>query len=83
MIRLLLFCIIFLFFIWLILELFTKNKNEKIKWYFIPKIYLLVFFIIALFLIIRFFPKILSIISYLQGVLAPFIGIFKNLIPFI
>ena len=83
MIRLLLFCIIFLFFIWLILELFTKNKNEKIKWYFTPKIYLLVFFIIALFLIIRFFPKILSIISYLQGVLAPFIGIFKNLIPFI
>ena len=81
MIRLLLIAFVFLFILWLIIELFSKDSNKKLK--FKPSYLILILLIVSLPFILKFLPKIISSAGGLNSVVSPIIGIIKNLIPFI
>lgn len=83
MIRLLLLCIVFLFILWLVLELFSKKKENKIKLSLKPKYVLFIAVAIGAYLLMRFSPKALNIFLNLKNFLIPVVGFLKNLIPFI
>lgn len=83
MIRLLLLCIVFLFILWLVLELFSKKKENKIKLSLKSKYALFIAVVIGAYLLMRFSPKALNIFLNLKNFLIPIVGFLKNLIPFI
>lgn len=83
MIRLLLLCIVFLFILWLVLELFSKKKENKIKLSLKSKYVLFIAVVIGAYLLMRFSPKALNIFLNLKNFLIPIVGFLKNLIPFI
>ncbi len=83
MIRLLLIAFVFLFILWLIIELFSKDSNKKLKLKFKPSYLILILLIVSLPFILKFLPKIISSAGGLNSVVSPIIGIIKNLIPFI
>ena len=83
MIRLLLIITIILFVIWLLLNLFSSHKDEKIKIGLSPKLLIFIISLIAIFILIKFLPKILALLPSLQGFLGPIIGILRNFLPFI
>ena len=69
--------------VYLFTELFSKNKKEKIKFNLKPKYFLIIFICIGIFMSVKFFPKMIGKFHVIQGFLAPFLGLVKNLIPFI
>lgn len=82
MIRLLLLCIIIMFFLWLVISIFTTKKNDKIKFKIGSKLIFFILIIVIGTFLIKFFPKILAIIPKLQIFLAPIVNILKTFIPF-
>tara|TARA_Y100001935_G_scaffold251042_1_gene252202 strand:+ start:360 stop:608 length:249 start_codon:yes stop_codon:yes gene_type:complete len=82
MIRLLLLGIFLLFFIWLLLELFSKRKNQQnqsflsgtAKYFFIALILLAIIF---------FAPKLVApLIGFVKSSFLPILGILRNFLPF-
>lgn len=83
MIRLLLIVILPLFIIYLLTQFFSKDRKEKIRLKFNSKYFLIILIILGIPIILKYFPKIIGKISGFQGLITPFLGIIKNLIPFI
>ena len=82
MIRLLLIIIFILFFLWLVLNLYTSKKNEIIKFRLNPKFIIILIIFVVLLLSIRFLPKLMAFFPNLQGLIAPLIGILRGFLPF-
>ncbi|MAH89005.1 MAG: hypothetical protein CMJ06_03035 [Pelagibacterales bacterium] len=83
MIRLILICIFFLFFLWLILNLITSKKDEKAKFSLKPNYLKILLIIIITLVIIRYLPKILTFFPKIQVLFSPLFNIIKNFIPFL
>ena len=82
MIRLLLIIIFILFFLWLVLNLFSSKKNETVKFSLNPKFVIILIILVALLLSVRFLPKLMAFIPNLQGLISPLIGILRGFLPF-
>ena len=83
MIRLLLIALVFLFILWLIIELFSKNSGKKLKFRIKPSYLMLIILIFTIPIILKFFPKTIASLGSIKNILAPFIGIIKSFLPFI
>lgn len=83
MIRLLLIALVFLFILWLIIELFSKNSGKKLKLRIKPSYLMLIILIFTIPIILKFFPKTIVSLGSIKNILAPFIGIIKSFLPFI
>ena len=83
MIRLLIIVIVFLFLAYLLNEYFSKGKKEKFHFKLKPKYFLLIPAGLGIVMLLKYFPKIVAKFASIQGLIAPFIGIIKNLITFI
>ena len=82
MIRLLLIIIFILFFLWLVLNLFSSKKNETIKFRLNPKLLVILIILVAFLLSIKFLPKLMTFFPNLQGLISPLIGILRGFLPF-
>ena len=82
MIRLLLIIIFFLFFLWLMLNLFASKKNDTIKFGLNPKLIIILFILLVFFLSLKYLPKLLVFFPNLQGLLSPLLGILRSFLPF-
>ncbi len=82
MIRLLLIIIFFLFFLWLMLNLFSSKKNDTIKFSLNPKFIIILIVLIGFFLSLKYLPKLLALFPSFQGFISPLLGILRSFLPF-
>ena len=83
MIRLLLIVLVFLFLVYLITQYLSKDKKEKIRFKFSPKYLLLIPASIIIVVLLKYLPQIITKVYAIKALIGPFIGVIKNLIPFI
>jgi hypothetical protein len=83
MIRLLIIVLVFLFLTYLVTQYFSKDKKEKFIFKLSPKYFLLIPFAIIIVIFFRYLPYIIAKVYLMKGLIVPFIGVIKNLIPFI
>ncbi|MDA9558631.1 hypothetical protein N9R86_01525 [Alphaproteobacteria bacterium] len=83
MIRLLIIVLVFLLLTYLLTQYFSKDKKEKIRFKLNAKYFLLIPAAIVIVIFFRYLPQIIAKVSVIKGLLVPFIGVIKNLIPFI
>ena len=82
MIRLLLIIILFLFFLWLILKLFSSKKNETVKFGLGPKFIILLIVLVGFLLLLKYLPKLFMLFPSLQAFISPLLGILRSFLPF-
>ena len=83
MIRLLIIVLVFLFLAYLFTQYFSQDKKEKLRFKFSPKYFLLIPAIILIAMFLRYLPQIIAKAYAIKALIVPFIGVIKNLIPFI
>ena len=83
MIRLLIIVLVFLFLAYLVTQYFSKDKKEKVRFKFSPKYLLLIPASIIILVLLRHLPQIITKVYAIKALIGPFIGVIKNLIPFI
>ena len=83
MIRLLLIVLVFLFLAYLVTQYFSKDKKEKIRFKLSPKYLLLIPASIIILVFLRYLPQIITKVYAIKALIGTFIGVIKNLIPFI
>ena len=83
MIRLLIIVLVFLLLTYLLTQYFSKDKKEKFSFKLNAKYFLLIPVAIVIVIFLRYFPQIIAKVSAIKVLIAPFIGVIKNLIPFI
>jgi hypothetical protein len=83
MIRLLIIVLVFLLLTYLLTQYFSKDKKEKISFKLNAKYFLLIPAAIVIVIFFRYLPQIIAKVSIIKGLMVPFMGVIKNLIPFI
>ena len=83
MIRLLIIVLVFLILAYLATQYYSKDKKEKLLFKFNPKYFLLIPAAIVIVIFLRYLPQIIAKAYAIKALIVPFLGVIKNLIPFI
>ena len=83
MIRLLIIILVFLFLAYLVIQYFSKDKKEILRIKLSPKYFLLIPAAIVIVIFLRYLPQIIAKAYAIKALIVPFLGVIKNLIPFI